>query len=546
MARRVSGRLFVAVAVLALVGAAGLWASGGTETATARPAGVTMAPGPWGKYTPGIEITSVYPPNPPERMGDGDTDANNPWTRAYKDLFGITVKPLWVSDDYTTKTNLMIASGDLADFFRTNAVQFAQLVEAGLLQPLDEAWKYASPDSIGVVEGEAGPMPKRAATVGGKLMAIPWTLMRENTPMIWLRTDWLEKLGMARPKTMQDLISIAEAFVKKDPDGDGKDDTIGLLFTKNLYDLWGKGFFNSYHAYPQIWIKDASGKLAYGSVQPQMKTALAELQRMYKQGLLDKEWAVLDPGKVAEAVAAGRCGLHFGEFHSVNQSARDNDPKCEFASLPMVSPDGAPAKAQLGDLINGYFVVRKGYPYPEAMVKLLNMWMEYFYFTKDDAIFKQYNQGPKGTGMWQSSLIFAYRGYKNLANAEAVRNVTNGSMTLQQINPEQRGVYAKVQDFLVNKNQKEWRYTNIFGPNASMFVVDYYRKNNLQVENEFYTSATPTMAQNWSTLEAKAIEVYTKIIMGDPISEFDKFVETWNSLGGAKITQEVNDWYSKR
>ena len=40
----------------------------------------------------------------------------------------------------------------------------------------------------------------------------------------------------------------------------------------------------------------------------------------------------------SRTVAAGRCGLHYGEFHSVVQPARDNDPKCEFAALPMVSP----------------------------------------------------------------------------------------------------------------------------------------------------------------------------------------------------------------
>lgn len=38
-------------------------------------------------------------------------------------------------------------------------------------------------------------------------------------------------------------------------------------------------------------------------------------------------------------------------------------------------------------------------------------------------------------------------------------------------------------------------------------------------------------------------EVFTKIIMGDSIDLFDKFVEDWKKLGGDQITKEINEWY---
>ena len=40
-------------------------------------------------------------------------------------------------------------------------------------------------------------------------------------------------------------------------------------------------------------------------------------------------------------------------------------------------------------------------------------------------------------------------------------------------------------------------------------------------------------------------EVYTRIIMGESIDEFDKMVKDWYALGGEQITAEVNDWYKK-
>ena len=44
-------------------------------------------------------------------------------------------------------------------------------------------------------------------------------------------------------------------------------------------------------AFPMNWI-EKDGQVVYGSVQPEMKQALAELSAMYKEGLIDKQFAV--------------------------------------------------------------------------------------------------------------------------------------------------------------------------------------------------------------------------------------------------------------
>ena len=41
-----------------------------------------------------------------------------------------------------------------------------------------------------------------------------------------------------------------------------------------------------------------------------------------------------------------------------------------------------------------------------------------------------------------------------------------------------------------------------------------------------------------------AERAFIKIILGEPIDAFDKFVEDWKKLGGDQMTQEVNDWYA--
>lgn len=66
------------------------------------------------------------------------------------------------------------------------------------------------------------------------------------------------------------------------------------------------------------------------------------------------------------------------------------------------------------------------------------------------------------------------------------------------------------------------------------------------VNNEFYGLPTATQVAKGAQLDKMMQESFTKIIMGAPMDEFDKFVASWKSLGGDQITAEVNDWYSSK
>ena len=62
----------------------------------------------------------------------------------------------------------------------------------------------------------------------------------------------------------------------------------------------------------------------------------------------------------------------------------------------------------------------------------------------------------------------------------------------------------------------------------------------------YYDDPTETMIRKWSALQALQEETYTKIIAGsEKIEAFDAFVEQWKSLGGDKITEEVNEKFGK-
>lgn len=512
-----------------------------TPTPTASPGGNKD-----GKYNPPITLTTVGKVLPTIKYAAGDSVDNNPWTRAYESEFGVKVKYMWTVDptQWEQKTNLMIASGDIPDFFLASGVQFKQLADAGLLADLTDAYAKA-PDTVKKVLTEGGDQPIKSATINGKLMAIPWTgTPKEGSQMIWVRTDWLRKLNLPEPKTMDDVLKISAAFTTQDPDGNAKADTFGLALDKDFGAI--TGFLNGFHAYRDIWLKDASGKLVYSSIQPAMKTALQKLQDMAKQKQIDPEFGTKAFAKVAESIVGGKIGLLYSSPYSglyPLQSGIDKDPTMEWKAFPIVSADGQQPKNQADLGVVGYWVVKKSVKQPEALFKMIDFWIKTFYENKDDEINKKYvNDG--NVEIWQMNSIAVYKAFKNadqrLKVVKALETKDTSALT-----GDDKAVYNNIVKFQ-GGDKSAWGWNVIFGKDGSMGVTDTYRKNNQYLANEFITSPLPSMVEKGPALDKMKIELFTKIILGTAsIDQFDKFVEDWKKSGGDEITKDVNDWYAK-
>ncbi|SFI76555.1 putative aldouronate transport system substrate-binding protein [Paenibacillus sp. UNC496MF] len=508
-----------------------------------------------GKYDPPITLTSVRIINDTFKFMEGQTIDNNMWTKALEDKLGIKIKYDWVvSGDQPggqgeQKMNVSIASGDLPEVIPVNAKQLQQLQDAGELEDLTAVYdKYASP-FLKEILNQDGPAALSSATFGGKLMAIPNTgSSMDGAAMIWIRTDWLQKLGLEPPKTMADVLKISDAFTNQDPDGDGKKNTYGIAMNKDLYGGFADitGLLNGFHAYPKQWIKDASGNLVYGSVQPEMKQALGALQELYKKGQIDKEFGVKDGGKEAELTTSGKIGMEFGQmwnplFPLVDN--KKNDPNAQWQSFPLVSNDDQPVTPQVGFSTGQYFAVKKGAEHPEAVVKAMNLFVETgwgetttpenyaAYFTSEG--FEKFKMMP-------------FQAWPSRKNLDIYLHITAAidSKDTSKLNAEEQDNYGKIAAFLdgSSKDPLGWAYERIFAKEGSFKVIDGYVSGNLLQMTEFYGAPTPAMVEKDSNLQKREIETFTKIIMGDSLDNFDKFVTEWKKLGGDQIAQEVNDW----
>jgi putative aldouronate transport system substrate-binding protein len=518
---------------------------------------------PLGKYDPIVEVTASRMVPEGFKFVDGETLDNNKWVKAlYEDTLGVKVKYLWTAPQaqFEQKMAVSIASDDLPDFMRVNVKQFRLLAESDKLLDISEIYdKYASDTMRKCYEGDDG-LSLSLGEIDGKLMALPAPASPLDTSfLIWLRYDWLQKLNLAEPKNMDDLISIMDAFANQDPDGNNINDTYGMGLEKNFGGFAGlEGFFNGYQAYPNSWVKDIEGKLASGAIQPEVKTALLKLQELYNRGIIDKEFGVKDAAKVAEDTTSGKVGLVFGQMWNPLwplQESVNKDPNADWRPYPVVSATNKAAMPSINMGVNDmqFLAVNKKAKHPEIAIKLVNaqaeQWLGLFYgneFHKETVpmdIQDEYLE--KGiTQAWQYQFFEIGPANKNLTQHLKSIAIVDGK---EPENGALKNIVEAIIGFEKNGDRSFWGRALVFGHSGSFNVINnhYNIPKNFKLD-EFYGPPTKTLIEKGSTLGKMQAEVFTKIIMGDPIDNFDKFVSDWKKLGGDDITKEVNEWYKNK
>ncbi|UQZ37591.1 ABC transporter substrate-binding protein [Paenibacillus sp. PK3_47] len=501
-------------------------------------------------YSPPVELSMVREFSDDDDLFDflpGETLEDNRWTRLYEEELGIKITYDWIADGevYYKKFGMALASGRIPDVVKVNAQQLRQLSNAGLIQDLSEVYEQNASSFTRETLGEEGSGPFEAATIDGKLMGIPQTASSiEGAQYLWIRTDWLERLGLEPPSTMDELLQLSKAFTEGDPDGNGMDDTYGLAATSYLWDPVAglANFMAGYGAYPSLWLKDPGGRLVYGGVQPQVKTALASLQKLYAGGQMDPEFSLQDGAKVKKIVGAGKIGIVYGEQWASFwlQLSREQNPQAQWRAYPIVSAAGSKAKVPLPFATNQFFAVKKEYEHPEALVKMFNLYLKTNWGEAAD--YKTYYSNPYA--VWGLSPVTPAPGRKNL---NAFYQLEHGRRTgdYSGLSDEAESIKRMIDIYQRGGEDKEsgWGWERIYGQEGVFSVLDQYIQNDQLLYESFVGSPTETMLEKNSLLINMQLDTYMDIILGSPLDEFDRFTEEWERFGGTALTTEVNRWY---
>ena len=227
---------------------------------------------PFGKYPETItytlgKISGVNNSNMPE----GDTYENNAFTRYLKEKINVQNEDVFEEPDinYNNMVAMAISENNLPDImFIDNYDYLKLLVEKDMIQDLTHVYEKCASDRIKDIYNSYGHDIFESATFDGKLMALPETNIDGGPNMLWLRKDWMDKLNLDPPKTLEDAEKIISEFVKKDPGGNGEGNTIGLACAPEVTSEQGFSYmfqtdiiFSRFNSYPKQWIDDGNGNI---------------------------------------------------------------------------------------------------------------------------------------------------------------------------------------------------------------------------------------------------------------------------------------------
>ncbi|PWU69763.1 extracellular solute-binding protein [Gracilibacillus dipsosauri] len=552
--------VFIIFLSLFLVACTGDSKESSSEEGSGEQPGTTGDMDPFGKYEEPITIAIGQEVDPTDTsLQDGDTPLDNQYTRHVKEHLNIDVEHAFTASpaNYDQKVSLAIASNDLPDAMVVGPVELRQMVEADQIADLTKVYEnYASPAIKEIIDSSEG-VALENATFDGKIMAIPNSQAgADGVHNLWIRKDWLDKLGLEPPKTVEDLKAVAKAFVEQDPDGNGSDDTIGLAgpdtsnklyanFLESTNNLYGfDGIFSALHAYPGYWIEGDDGQPVYGSILPETKEALAVLRDMYSEGLIDPEMGVREDS--GESIISGNTGMFFGPFwmpYGPLTDAITNNPDANWQSYALPLDANGEYTPHLSTTTTQYVVVRKGYEHPEAAMKILNNLLAHE---------SEFDPSIGGPGYYPLRLVYAPADEMEVTTI-ALREVLAGTKEpedyynmpaykllksdVDQIHEVKLEPYdnTDIQYWDPDANLGYWTraYSALVGTAP---LVDTEIKG---VKSLIY-SQTKTMEDRWVNLKKLEEETFMKIIIGtEPLDAFDQFVENWKSQGGEQITDEV-------
>lgn len=521
----------------------------------------SYGPGDMTPYEEPITATIGISINLSKYFPDGDDYSNNVWSREYAEALGINLELAFTTSDLADKVNTMIVAGDIPDILQVSKAQLALLADSGLIRDdLYEIYQaHAGAGMRELVEGVGGEAALASCMVDGKMIAIPNmdTSSGEAVPVLWLRTDWMEKLGLSDPQNWEELKAIMTAFAIQDPDGNGVDDTYGIVFQKNLWAnaMQLDGFCNIFGAFPEsgFWVEAADGTVGYGAFEPQMKNALAELRELYETGLLHPEFAIMDTAAANAIYGSGKCGVVIGTVSNTNQPGLlatnvETDPNADWKALPVPGLTSATTPITTNYPIRNYIVFAKDFEHPEAIIKMINYRYDFIFGAEGtQALYDTYIEDSSGNNAYTAFSIYPW-GYfmPAVKNERAATYIANGVKSTDPDMPSFARPFASWCEEYEAGDVTNWRWYRFFGPDGGHQVTSRYIDEGLYYYNRFYGPSTQTMSENMSLITDLVNEMIVKITMGEAeLDSFETYKAQADALGLTQITLEVNDWLAE-
>ncbi len=231
--------------------------------------------------------------------------------------------------DQDTKINAAAAANNLPDVFMVNRdPTLYKLVQNGLIAPVDKLLPLM-PERVETHYFDAD--RNRLATWDGVLYGLPDAGALPHIEGLVIRRDWLDKLGLKAPTTLDEFLAVAKAFTEKDPNGNGKADTYGFCAYIEGSGLnqpaLGTRFDWVYGAYGVggTWNMTDSASFGLNLRNPNYMKATQFIKSMVDAKVIDPDWPTLKKEEFRARWKQDKCGIMHEQFAALSTQANYAD-----------------------------------------------------------------------------------------------------------------------------------------------------------------------------------------------------------------------------
>lgn len=482
-------------------------------------------------------------------LPEGQTYEDNAYTRYLKKTLNVQNKNIFMESEerYDEALNILVKDRNLPDIFLVSDREtLEELVENDLIEDLTEVYKSCASDKIQEMYESYGKELLASGTFDGKLFALPETAIDDGSQLLWLRRDWMEQLGVKEPKTLDEALSVIRAFQENRMGAEEGEDPVGLVCDPGLVGTVSTSYsvdsvFEMFGAYPQQWIKNADGEIVYGSLTEETKEALGYLRELYKQGILDPDFALRAQNNIRDLVVNGKCVAFFGLWWTPNNPLMDEYRKNKETDWePYYLTADAKRTVEVYSTFwdSKYVVVRKGYEHPEIVMKILSVLFDYSRYEAEDAdevnSYFALNVDPTARPL-MINVDYNEATYMVTKHIREALYSPGNAKTREDLSAIEASYFDACKEYLEAEvpSVEAWAAYKSRISAVGLLVDANYRAS----EKKYLGDGDGEIPQTLRLLEKNA---FIQIIMGKkPVSSFDSFVEEWYRKGGDSLTERV-------
>lgn len=346
----------------------------------------------------------------------------------------------------------------------------------------------------------------------------------------YMRMDWVEKVGLTTPTTIDELYTVLTAF--KEQKVNGKDTIIPFVDNKSLTAI--KALAGSFGTRWDMHMQN--GKVVYGPITDEYRTYVTTMNKWYTEGLINSDFPVLEDAgaKILNEEAGSTIGSMGSGLTMQRSALKESNPESDLDSIPY--PIGPGGHQSLVDDKNRNIrstAITSANQHPiESM-----QWLDYF-FSED--------------GMMLATFGIEGESYEIVDGVPKLTDlVMNNTSGYNQEEAIARYALGPI-NFPYARHIEFYRQVNLDTPQKEMIQTNWKTGTDeiLMAPITLNTEESGQYANLMADIKTYVDEMTLKFIIGqEPLENFDKFVSTIQGMNIEKaisIQQQATDRYMAR